>query len=438
MKRRNIIRIFAMILALVMLFPGTAAMASSDKNSAKNVFTEAKNAVVRVASIYNNGDSMATGSAFGIGQKGSAPEYFITNAHVVMDDNGGVAEKVYILLDNTAIKVYFNILDEQYWEINEARVVECTVVNAKGISLYPDVAILHAERPISDRSCLPLSSGKGVEDADKVYALGYPALADDLTASVGHLEASYAVAATPDAVVLQDGIVSMITTSELFGSTDVVVHSAMISPGNSGGPLLDENGAVVGINTYRISEETAQHNISIFIEYAKEILDNNNINYEEYDPNAGRLNVKTVVLIGIMALIVVAAVLLILSFRKRGKKYEAEKQAEADSHELRLQGVSGTYEGRRFEIKSSVTLGRAPDNSIAFPTDVKGVSSHHCAIIRNGDQLYLKDMGSTYGTFINNTKKLEPNQTVSINVGDRISLGSATETFMITRKGGKI
>ncbi|MBR0160996.1 MAG: trypsin-like peptidase domain-containing protein [Oscillospiraceae bacterium] len=436
MKRKNVIRIFALILALIVMLPGTAALASGDKSSSKNVFTEAKNAVVRVASIYNDGDSMATGSAFGIGPKGSSPEYFVTNAHVVMDDDGGVAEKVYILLDNTAIKVYYNILDEQYWEINDARVVECTVVNSKSLSLYPDVAVLHAERPISDRSCLPLHSGKEVEDAEKIYALGYPALADDLTASVGHLEASYAIAATPDAVVLQDGIVSMITKSELFGSSDVIVHSAMISPGNSGGPLLDENGAVVGINTYRISEESAQHNISIFIDYAREILDNNGVTYWEYEPEG--LNIKTVILIGLMALIVIAAVLLILNFRKRSKKYEAEKQAEADSHELRLQGVSGTYEGRRFEIKANVTLGRAPDNSIAFPTDVKGVSSHHCAIIRNGDQIYVKDMGSTYGTFINNSKKLEPNQTVSVNVGDRISLGSAVETFMITRKGGKI
>ncbi len=441
MKSKTLRRLLALVLVLAVLLPGSVAMASNDKKSSDtSVISDAKNGVVRVAAISNGGNSMSTGSAFGVGESGSAPEYFITNAHVVLDDNGEVAEKIYILLDNKAIKIKEDFLGNLDWTINDSRVVECEVVNQKNISLYPDVAVLKADRPISDRTCLPLvETSNDVEDASTVYALGFPGLMDNLSNSVGSFEATQTIEAEVADVSLTSGVVSRKTTSELFQGTDVIVHSATISHGNSGGPLINEKGEVIGINTYSLSEDSAQQNISIYIDYAIDVLDDHDIEYEIAGQKGGHdFPLKTILIICIMAVIVVVALVLILSFRKRGNRYIEEKQAEADSHELRLQGVSGTFEGRRFEIKATVTLGRAPDNSIAYPTDVKGVSSHHCAIVRNGDQLYVKDVGSTYGTFINSTKKLNPNEVVSINIGDRISLGSASETFMITRKGGKL
>ena len=66
------------------------------------------------------------------------------------------------------------------------------------------------------------------------------------------------------------------------------------------------------------------------------------------------------------------------------------------------------------------------------------MSGNHCVVINNNGQVYVKDTGSSNGTYVNGTTKLPANQLVSIKVGDRISLGSEAETFMITRKGGKV
>ena len=52
-------------------------------------------------------------------------------------------------------------------------------------------------------------------------------------------------------VVLSKGTVSAIQNKER--NTPMVLHSADISAGNSGGPLIDSCGRGVGINTYIVT-----------------------------------------------------------------------------------------------------------------------------------------------------------------------------------------
>ena len=60
----------------------------------------------------------------------------------------------------------------------------------------------------------------------------------------------------------------------------------------------------------------------------------------------------------------------------------------------------------------------------------------HCILVWQDGQLYLQDLGSTYGTFVNGGQRLAANQAVVLNPGDKFSLGSEKECFVITRKGG--
>lgn len=425
MTRRNIVRIFVLLLIFSLTLGTGAAWADGSSPS------EAKNAVVRVYAEFDLGGgrvSAETGTAFGVGKKGSEPEYFVTNAHVCMDDNGRIADRICILLNNDALKIGTDSEGYTIIDLNEDHVIDCELVSEE-LNKYPDVAVIKADKAIEGRSCLPLvKSSEDVEDGSTVYALGYPGDMDVLTQTDDH----YTVVADVGEVTLTSGIISKKTNSDLVGNTDVLVHSAAISSGNSGGPLINENGEVVGINTYGLNNNDSQF-LSIYIDYAIEILEDNDIKFQ----SAGYADlIKSIILIAIIVIVAVVAVVLVLKFRKSADEWTENSIREANA--LRIQGVSGYFNGRRFPLEGQVSIGRDPSNSIVFPTGTAGVSANHCVIVNNNGQLYIKDLGSSYGTSINGSSRLVPNQLISIQIGDRFSLGSENESFIITRKGGVI
>ena len=427
MRKKLICASMVIALILSLLLP-MSALAAEEKVSP---VVAAKSAVVRVYAGIDG--EYWDGSAFGVGEIGATPQYFVTNAHCVMDDAGQqLADEVYILLDDNAVTYSFNKNDIVEEKQDFSKMVRCDVVNSRTISLYPDVAVLKAEKPIEGRTTLPIrKSLDGIVEATSVHALGFPGELDLLTVSKHGAN----LLADIEDVSVNSGNITKITNAEAYENTKVIIHTAQIAHGNSGGPLIDDTGTVIGINTYGLNLDTQRY-ISVAIDYASEILDEHHIPYTGPDSKA-TMPLKTIILAAIIAIIVVVTVILILSFRKSGKKY-LEAQEERETKELRLQGVSGYFTGRRFPIDGQITIGRAPSNNIIFPTTTEGVSSNHCVIVKNGDQLYIKDANSSYGTYINGEKRIPPNQLITLKVGDKIALGSEREAFMITRKGGKI
>lgn len=420
-NKKVLCSLLALLLVFSALLPVSVLAASKE-----TPITAARSGVVRIVSVFENGD-YATGSGFGVGKLNSEPEYFITNAHVCLDANGNPAEKIYILLETRAVQV-----DTQSkglpFDINNAMAVSCDIVNRREISLIPDVAILKAEKPVSGRTCLPLrESGDSVEAPQIVYALGYPG---DLDVVGMITQENYSLAADIENVHVTQGVVSQKNTGDVVPNTNVIIHSAEISDGNSGGPLLDEKGAVVGINTYR-SEIDGSHYFAIYIDYAIDVLKANGIEFALYK---GAMDLKTIILCAAIVGIIAVAAIMFAGFNQKEKKLVKD---DKEKSELRLQGMSGAFAGRRFPIDNQVTLGRSPSNNIVFPTSTEGVSGNHCVVINNNGQLYVKDT-STYGTFVNGINRLPKDQLVSVKVGDKISLGSENQSFIITHKGGKI
>lgn len=82
-------------------------------------------------------------------------------------------------------------------------------------------------------------------------------------------------------------------------------------------------------------------------------------------------------------------------------------------------------------VEKEITLGRVdlytdfePDvNLSTFGAWEHGVSRLHASIRRDGNQLFLLDLGSTNGTFLND-EQLPPRQPHLLHDGDRIRLGT--------------
>jgi hypothetical protein len=84
-----------------------------------------------------------------------------------------------------------------------------------------------------------------------VFASGYPGffVQEEIAAYVDALSRN--APATPPSGIVTNGIVTTIqTTQRGDGSLEYIPHTARLSPGNSGGPLIDTCGRVVGINTF--------------------------------------------------------------------------------------------------------------------------------------------------------------------------------------------
>lgn len=138
----------------------------------------------------------------------------VTNAHVV---NGGEAFKVY--LDGEVSPRYATVL---------------------GISECNDLAVLKV-RGSGYPYLLGADSAPSV--GQRVYALGYPG--GKFRSSRGTIEETYALGDTAWASV-----------------ASVIYHTAQTAPGNSGGPLLSQNGQVVGVNFANNSDDKTTAAIS--------------------------------------------------------------------------------------------------------------------------------------------------------------------------------
>ena len=74
--------------------------------------------------------------------------------------------------------------------------------------------------------------------------------------------------------------------------------------------------------------------------------------------------------------------------------------------------------GTEFEIGDSATMGRAPSSDV--PIEDPFASSAHARIFPRGQFMYIEDMGSTNGTYLNGRQLRRPEQ---LKTADRIRIG---------------
>ena len=68
--------------------------------------------------------------------------------------------------------------------------------------------------------------------------------------------------------------------------------------------------------------------------------------------------------------------------------------------------LSEGFSGRSYELKvDKTTIGRVEDNT--FPIAEPSISSHHCEVLLRGNEVLVKDLGSTNGTYISGQKITE-------------------------------
>lgn len=258
-------------------------------------------------------EQMST-AAVGTGFIVTPDGYMVTNAHVVHTDEEALTMQFAMTsLENYAVAAADSFMEElrregyqmsqeewdgianawysllaQSMEIDNLQAsYQCFVgnvspgsdVSAKGQGLDlrkmgepipgKDIAILKMEG--TNLPTVKLGDDTALRTGDRVYAMGYPAVAT--------LSDALNVAQAIQEPTLTQGIVS--AKKEMAGGWSVIQTDVAIHGGNSGGPLFNEAGEVIGINTFGMLEESgasaAGMNFAIPISIARQFLSEINV-----------------------------------------------------------------------------------------------------------------------------------------------------------------
>jgi len=180
--------------------------------------------------------SQALGTGFAVSKDG----YILTNAHVVAQ-NAVTAESV---------KVVFKDGDSGMTTVDAAVV---------GVDETSDVALLKVDpAKAPDLKPLTLGDSAAVQPGEAVVAIGNP-LGFDFSVTSGIVSAVHRNLQSPNGSVIPNGI-----------QTDAAINS-----GNSGGPLFDASGSVIGINEQIVSESGGNQGLgfAVPINTAKRVMD---------------------------------------------------------------------------------------------------------------------------------------------------------------------
>jgi transcriptional regulator with GAF, ATPase, and Fis domain len=93
----------------------------------------------------------------------------------------------------------------------------------------------------------------------------------------------------------------------------------------------------------------------------------------------------------------------------------------------RVSGISGPFQGLTFSLSApEVSIGRDASNQLWISDPA--LSRRHCLLIRNGEQITIRDLGSLNGTFVNGLTVDE----LALRHGDQISIGGSVLQFLLT------
>jgi len=262
-------KIITFVVSLCMIL-GIMAVPAHAENEA---ILEARKGILQVAQvIFVDGTEIGyaqVGTGFLIGRPEGA-QTVLTNYHVAH----AVTEDQVRAMLGTSIAANARIEFKIRVVVKRDVFINASIVNE---SRSADFTILKLEQPLYDRAPLKIGDSDNVSTTQDIFALGFPGIVSTI-----QLDTIY----TADDVTVTSGIVSKTNDVVLVDAPiPCITHSARVSEGNSGGPLLNANGAVIGINSFISSDGDGNNDYfySIQINEVTDVLNALGIEYEKED-----------------------------------------------------------------------------------------------------------------------------------------------------------
>ncbi|MEO6867138.1 MAG: trypsin-like peptidase domain-containing protein, partial [Gaiellales bacterium] len=242
----------------------TVSNNSTDAQTPRSIYARVAPAVVHIeARIEQQGQSF-----FGI--PGAAQEEIGTGSGFVIDKDAHIVTNAHVVADAKSISVSFG---------NDLTVP----ANVIGIDKSSDLAVIQVDTSKlkglkGGLTTVPFGDSSKLHIGDPVLAIGNP-FNLDRTLTTGVVSA------------LQRNIPAL----NNFSISNVIQTDAAVNPGNSGGPLLNMQGQVVGVNSQIESKSGGNDGIAFAIpsstvaRIAKELIKNGSVQYAWLGVEGGQL-----------------------------------------------------------------------------------------------------------------------------------------------------
>ena len=270
MKTRKVMkRILSLLMAMCLLFAMTVIVNARDGNGNSYVRDDRTGTLLIKVGVTDKDDSskihyVKSGTGFLVNDT-----TLVTCAHVVNFDDE----------DLKAIQENLEMSEKQANEHKVIRVFlyrdDFYVATITAESDNADIAVLGLKESIKNRTYLKIRTSH-VVNTEPRYTLGFPFL----VGSVDDQELN-----TTEDVTINGGMINKVTE---VNSIKYIVHDAKTLEGNSGGPVVDQMGNVIGVSQAYTSQSgfSADYNYSIAIEEVTNLLDPRGISYTVVDESA--------------------------------------------------------------------------------------------------------------------------------------------------------
>ncbi len=378
-----------------------------------------------------------SGSSFLINKAG----YIVTNYHVVTQYNN--------------IVVYDGGPDG----------IKMRSANVVWRSRKNDLVILKVNKLRATRVPLSLANASVINQLinEDVWSLGFTGVSTDSIAKVLSLE-----------VKTDKGVIRSKPEKRYLGTNTPVTtieHSAFIHFGNSGGPLVDHCGRVLGINQGGPKKVTGI-GWAIHVGHLLQALNANNISYDlsvetcgyYSEGGAGSGSLLAYIVAGTLLIIIFSGIWfyrqrqarpvgLTQFVRREMSRYfkRDEKSCDKLLDHNEAQGVAKkividdffailvgvhSMSDRKFEMRGEgeAILGRADEADVHVASDSVGRLHVRLKWQASSNSIWIEDLNSTNGTFLQEGQKLSPGEKVTLESGSSFYLAEPEYAFKVSTK----
>ncbi len=218
-----------------------AAVADPQTQLLHDIYSKVNPSVVSIDVRIPTSTNSSGRRGGGFGQQNAQPYAYAAGSGFVYDTAGHLVTNAHVVQGADQIEITF---------------ADSTMMRAKvvGIDLDADVAVIQAQGNISKYAPVPMGDSDAVQVGDRAIAIGNPF--------------QFAGTMTNGIVSGLHRTVSGLVTTSGGGSyqiPDAIQTDAALNPGNSGGPLLNSQGQVIGINEQIESQVQQSSGVSFAI-----------------------------------------------------------------------------------------------------------------------------------------------------------------------------